>query len=254
MGEAKSEVAGSLVAVTKQQAMLLLEAGYLWMDLGDDESAREVFHGAMGLMPKSEVPQIALGTLELNRGTLDKALQAFRAAQRLAPKAALPRAHAGEALLHMGKLAEAKKELAAAIELADGADLDFAQSTLDGCVDVLVAAAYAVANRGDVKKARELLATAAKEDAESIGPMLGLGDVEASQGNLAAAKGHFQRASELAPKDPVPKVRMAALALDSGEKADALKLAQEAKKLATAAKVSPEASAAIDQLVKQARA
>ena len=75
MTEAKSDIAGSLVPMSKQQAMLMLEAGYLWMDLGKFDHARELLAGASLLMPKSEVPQIALGSLEFNQGHFDKALQ-----------------------------------------------------------------------------------------------------------------------------------------------------------------------------------
>jgi tetratricopeptide (TPR) repeat protein len=121
-----SEIAGSLVPVAKQQAMILLEAGYIWMDMGKFDKAKDVFSGAAVLMPKSEVPQLALGALEFSQGRHDKALQAYRAAQRLAPNASLPRAHAGEALLFMGKVPEATKELKAALDLepeSDGARL-----------------------------------------------------------------------------------------------------------------------------------
>lgn len=132
MTEAKSDIAGSLVPVSKQQAMLMLEAAYLWMDLGKFDSAREVLGGATLLMPKSEVPQIALGTLEFNQGHFDKALQVFRRAQQLAPRSALPRAHCGEALLFLGKVNEAMKELKSAISLepeSDGAR--FAQALIE---------------------------------------------------------------------------------------------------------------------------
>lgn len=121
-----SEIAGSLVPVARQQAMILLEAGYIWMDMGKFDKAKDVFSGAAVLMPKSEVPQLALGALEFSQGRHDKALQAYRAAQRLAPNSSLPRAHAGEALLFMGKVPEATKELKAALELepeSDGAQL-----------------------------------------------------------------------------------------------------------------------------------
>ncbi len=132
MAEAKSEIAGSLVPTSKQQAMLMLEAGYLWMDMGKFDHARELLQGAAVLMPKSEVPQIALGTLEFNLGHYDKALQVYRQAQRLAPKSALPRAHCGEALLFLGKANEAVKELKAALSLEPaGVNAAFAQSLLD---------------------------------------------------------------------------------------------------------------------------
>ncbi len=126
MAEPSSEIAGSLVPVARQQAMILLEAGYIWLDMGKFDKAKDVFAGAAVLMPKSEVPQLALGALEFAQGRHDKALQAYRAAQRLAPNSSLPRAHAGEALLFMGKVPEATKELKAAMELepeSDGARL-----------------------------------------------------------------------------------------------------------------------------------
>ncbi len=126
MTENASEIAQSLVPMQKLQAMILLEAGYLWMDLGKFDKAKDVLSGAAALMPKSEVPQIALGTLEFVQGRHEKALQAYRAAQRLAPKSGLPRAHAGEALLFMGKVNEAMKELKAACDIepeGDGARL-----------------------------------------------------------------------------------------------------------------------------------
>ena len=126
MAEATSDIAGSLVPMQKQQAMIMLEAGYLWMDMGKFDKAKEVLSGAAALMPKSEVPQIALGTLEFSQGHHDKALQAYRVAQKLAPKSGLPRAHAGEALLFMGKVNEAMKELKAACDVepeGDGARL-----------------------------------------------------------------------------------------------------------------------------------
>jgi tetratricopeptide (TPR) repeat protein len=117
-----SEISNSLVPLERQQAMVLLETGYLWLDMGHFDKARDVFAGAAALMPKSEVPQLGLGAVEFAQGRHDKALQAYRSAQRLAPQAALPRAHAGEALMFMGKVPEALKELKAAMDLEPDSD------------------------------------------------------------------------------------------------------------------------------------
>jgi tetratricopeptide (TPR) repeat protein len=119
---ADSQIQNALVPTEKSQAVLLLEAGYIWLDMGKADKAKEIFSGAAALMPKSEVPQLGLGSAELAQGHFDKALQAYRAAQRLAPKSALPRAHAGEALLFMGKEGEALKELKAALEVEPNGD------------------------------------------------------------------------------------------------------------------------------------
>ncbi len=118
----ESDIAGSLVPLRKQQAQLMVEAAYLFMEMGQFDQARETALGCGVLMPKSEVPQIAAGTIEFNQQKYDKALQSFRAAQRLAPKSALPRAHCGEALQAMGKFPEAMKELIAATEIEPGSD------------------------------------------------------------------------------------------------------------------------------------
>ncbi len=132
MAEQKTDVAGSLIPVTRQQAMVMLEAGYLWMDMGKFDDARDLLQGAAALMPKSEVPQLALGTLEFVQGKHDKALQAYRSAQRLAPKSGLPRAHAGEALLFLGKVNEAMKELKAALDVEpDGEGARLAQALIE---------------------------------------------------------------------------------------------------------------------------
>ena len=121
-----SEIDGSLVPMSKRDAMLLLECGYLWMEMGQFGRARDVFLGASALMPKSDTPTLALGTLEFSQGHHAKALQAYRGAQRLSPKSGLPRAYAAEALLFMGKVAEAMKEIQAALDIdpeGDGARL-----------------------------------------------------------------------------------------------------------------------------------
>lgn len=128
----EEQINGSLVPLSREHARLMLEAGYLWLDMGRYDKAKEVFAGAALLMPKSEVPQLALGTLEFSQQNHEKALQAFRAAQRIAPHSSLPRAHAAEALLFLGKQNEAAKELKAALELEPDSDgARFAQTLID---------------------------------------------------------------------------------------------------------------------------
>ena len=125
------EIAG-LVPVSRDEVVILLEAGYVLMDMGRYDDARDVFSGAITLLPKSEVPHLAFGTLEFALGRHEKALQAYRKAQALAPKSALPRAHAGEALLFLHKAAEAKRELKAAIDVEpDGDGARLAQALLE---------------------------------------------------------------------------------------------------------------------------
>lgn len=127
------EIAG-LVTVPREEVVLLLEAGWLLMDMGRFDEARDVFTGAAALVPRSEVPHLAMGTLEFAQGRHDKALQSYRKAQAINPKSGLPRAHAGEALLFMGKAREAERELNAAIDLdPDGDGARLARALLEAC-------------------------------------------------------------------------------------------------------------------------
>ena len=126
-----SEISNSLVPLGRQQARVLLEAGYLWLDMGHFDKAKEIFSGAAALMPRSEVPQLALGAVVFSLGLLETGLLAYRAGLGLAPQSSLPRAHAGEALLFMGKVPEALKELKAAMDLEpDGDGARLAQSLI----------------------------------------------------------------------------------------------------------------------------
>jgi tetratricopeptide (TPR) repeat protein len=139
MAEMKSEIAGSLVPVSKHQAMLILESVYLWMDLGNFDYAREVAQGAATLFPKTKQVQFALGTIEFNQQKYDKALQVFRGAQRLDPKSAVARVHCAEALIFMGKTAEALKDLQWARDLEDdggAAELAYRLTVFAGVYEV----------------------------------------------------------------------------------------------------------------------
>jgi tetratricopeptide (TPR) repeat protein len=109
-----------IAPIPKRAAMLMMEAGYFFMDLRRFDDARDVFGGIAALLPKSEAPLIGLGILDSALGNHEKALQHYRKAAGLAPKSAIPRAYCGEALLFMGKANEAVKELKAAVDLEPG--------------------------------------------------------------------------------------------------------------------------------------
>lgn len=186
-----SDIAGSLVPLSKQQAMLLLESAYLLMELGNVEHARETAFGCALLMPKSEVPQMALGTIEFNAQRYDKALQAYRAAQRLAPKSALPRAHCGEALQAMGKYAEAMKELNAAVDVEPGSQgAQFALALM-----VVVADREFEAGKHDA--ALKTLNTALKIDADNALAQAHYGKVLIALGKSDEGVAALNRAIEL---------------------------------------------------------
>ncbi len=191
MAEAKSEIAGAVLPTSKQQAMLMLEAAYLSMDMGKWDHARDILTGAAALMPKSEVPQLALGTLEFNQGHFEKALQSFRSAQRLSPKAALPRAHSGEALIQLNKAAEAQKELVAAYEADPKAE------SAKFALDLLVLLGVREFNNGHVDKGQAALKAVLDRNAKHALAHAHMGQVLYVQGKVDDAKAALKQAVEL---------------------------------------------------------
>jgi tetratricopeptide (TPR) repeat protein len=125
-------VAG-LIDVPQTEIALLLESGYLYLEMQKHKEAEEIFAGVAALVPHSEVPLICLGNLHFSQGRYDRALKFHKDALVRNPKSALAQAHTGEALLFMQKRPEAKKALEKALELEpDGAAAEFAKAMLDG--------------------------------------------------------------------------------------------------------------------------
>ncbi|MEW5853940.1 MAG: tetratricopeptide repeat protein [Myxococcota bacterium] len=129
-----------IVPVPQKEVALLLEAGYLMMELGKWKEAQEVFAGVSALVPHSDVPHMALGNLFFAQGKFQQALKCHREALSVAPESALARAHVGESLLFLKKFDEGKAELERAISQdPKGMAADFARALLDaheaGCFD-----------------------------------------------------------------------------------------------------------------------
>ena len=108
------ELLHGLIDVPKTEVQLLLEAGYLYMEMGRPKEAEEVFAGVAALLPESDVPLVALGNLEFSQGRYQRALKHHQDALKLRPDSAVAQAHVGEALLRMKKT----KEGLAALEKA----------------------------------------------------------------------------------------------------------------------------------------
>ena len=133
-------VVDGLIKVPQPEVALLLEAGYLLMELNKWKEAQDAFSGVAALVPHSDIPHIALGNLFFAQGKFQQALKSHKEALNLQPDSVLARAHVGESLLFLHKYDEAIGELKAAIK-ADpkGAAGAFAKSLLDaheaGCFD-----------------------------------------------------------------------------------------------------------------------
>ncbi|MEK7705084.1 MAG: tetratricopeptide repeat protein [Myxococcota bacterium] len=118
-----------IIPVAQKDVRLLLEAGYLYMELSKWTEAEEVFRGVAALVPHSEVPHMALGHLYFSRGRFSPALKAHKKAIELKPESAAAHASVGETLMFLHKHKEAVAELDKARALEpDGPAGQFAQS------------------------------------------------------------------------------------------------------------------------------
>ncbi len=126
------EMLKGLIEIPQPEAALLLEAGYLYMEMGKQKEAEEVFVGVAALLPHSEVPHVALGNLEFAQGHFQRALKHHQEALKLSPNSPLVQAHIGEALLWLKKTDDGVKALKRAVELEpDGAAAAFATALLE---------------------------------------------------------------------------------------------------------------------------
>lgn len=126
------ELLKGIIEVPQPEASLLLEAGYLYMEMGKQKEAAEVFAGVAALLPHSDVPLVALGNLEFAQGHFQRALKQHQEALKLKPRSALAQAHIGEALLWLKKTDDGVKALKAAIEMEPGGmPASFARALLE---------------------------------------------------------------------------------------------------------------------------
>lgn len=120
-----------LVPVPQSEVGLLLECGYLYMEMQKVREAEEIFNGVAALVPQSEVPLICLGNLFFTQGRYDRALKFHKDALRKNPESALAQAHAGEALIFLKKRTEGKAALEKAAQMDPEGAGAFANSLLD---------------------------------------------------------------------------------------------------------------------------
>ncbi|HYO63806.1 MAG TPA: tetratricopeptide repeat protein [Pyrinomonadaceae bacterium] len=101
----------SHVQPSDAELRVVLEAGYVLREAGRFDDAEAVFRGAMELLPESDVPRVALGTVELQRGRFTEAQAACEEALRVKPSSLYARVHRAEALLFQQRRDEAEAEL-----------------------------------------------------------------------------------------------------------------------------------------------
>ena len=121
-----------MVPISRENLVVLMEAGYLLLRMGRYVQSREVFEGVALLADDTEIPYVAMGSVSFAQMKYDQAIQHYRKAIGMKPDSAFARAYLGESLFFKGKKEEALIELRKASDLEpDGKSGDFARALLD---------------------------------------------------------------------------------------------------------------------------
>jgi Flp pilus assembly protein TadD len=107
----------SKIQATTDEIAFLMEAGMVYRDAHEFGPAEAVFKGVRELVPSSEVPDVALGTLRFEQGDLPGAVKHYRQALEKNPQSAFAHSHLGEAHLFLREPAAAREHLQKAIGL-----------------------------------------------------------------------------------------------------------------------------------------
>lgn len=122
----------SLVPALQRDVTLMLEAGYLFIELNKHKEAEEIFAGVAALVPHSEVPHLALGNLHFSQGRFAPALKAHQHAASLNENSAIAHALVAESLFFLKRGAEALQALEKSLNLPDdGSAHEFAKALKD---------------------------------------------------------------------------------------------------------------------------
>jgi len=127
-----------IVDVSTDDVVFLMEAGYIYLNMGRFQEAREIFEGVIEMRPDSDVPRVALGNVYHAQGKFLDAGKVHRETLKDMPNSA--RAHAGlaECLIFQKKTDEALKELKKVMELEPDSDVSEYARTLIEAIDMKV--------------------------------------------------------------------------------------------------------------------
>ncbi len=100
-----------MTTLDRESLGLMMEAGYVYLGMQRFKEARDVFEGVTSLAPESEIPLIALGSVDFCQGKFTNAIRRYKKAMKIDAESLYAKAYMGEALFFMGKKAEAVKQL-----------------------------------------------------------------------------------------------------------------------------------------------
>jgi tetratricopeptide (TPR) repeat protein len=118
--------------LSREHLALMMEAGYILLGMRRFKEAQEVMEGISVMAPDSDIPLVAIGSVDFCRGKFRTAIKHYDQALKVNPASAFAKAYRGEALFFMGKTAEARGMLEVVIrEDAGGKAATFAKALLD---------------------------------------------------------------------------------------------------------------------------
>lgn len=128
------ELVEGIIKLPKQEAILLLEAGYMLSHMQRNKEAYELFKGIAALLPDSEVPNVALGHLFLGQGKLQVALKEYKEALRREPESLIAKTYMAEIFIIQNRYDEARLFLEDVIACEDeNICLEYAKTLLSYC-------------------------------------------------------------------------------------------------------------------------
>lgn len=121
-----------MIDVPRDDIVMMLEAGYMYLAMRQFKEAKKVFEGICALVPKHDVPQVALANVYFAQHKFLESVRVLKQTIKERPESAFAHAYLGESQLFYGKKEEAIQSLKLASELDQkGKSGDFARSLLE---------------------------------------------------------------------------------------------------------------------------
>lgn len=118
--------------LSREHLALMMEAGYILLGMRRFKEAQEVMEGIAVMAPDSDIPLVAIGTVEFCQGKFRTAIKEYERALKLNPGSAYAKAYRAEALFFSGQTEVARQQLEDVTkEDAGGKAGAFAKALLD---------------------------------------------------------------------------------------------------------------------------
>ena len=146
-----------MVQIDRRFLVLMMEAGYIYLGMQLFNESMDVFKGVSAMAPESDVPIVAMGSVEFCKGKFGKAITCYKKALKKDPDSLFAKAYMGEALFFSGKVEKATEILVEVTEKdPEGGAGGFADALIqainDGFTPKMLAGTEVVENKNVKKK------------------------------------------------------------------------------------------------------